>query len=445
MASTEDLRDYHTINDDSNKAIIQTLADSSGDVEASTVILCYTVGSSSKDIRKQLKSQLMPPLKKAATYLQLNTEGVLKEDLITSILRRIETLLMDLCGICGEYYSNSLHDAQSFNCLICNQGCHQPCYKEMQSVFDGMPETMKHAFQFICTKCYGDFSDDHSAAQKSKQSPVKEVNVTKQNEGDTEAGAGLVDTTEGTTDGTPEGNSSNITALNHHNADTDDQHNETSEDIPAVAICPAYKWGRCYNYESCEYRHPPRCWNWLSHGKCSYKKKCRYHHPPLCRNSLRERKCFNEGCKFFHVSKTLRRNAEDEQLKSSLHAPNYQAQHNQPQHHQSQVTVPPQPPPSHPPRPLLNYQTRPPYQPAAQVQHQPINRQDSRSNFSASDISFLAKTIKDLLSNDIGKEISEIKQRLNNQIPSKSVPQVISAETQPQPHLYSLQMIPRPQ
>jgi len=38
-----------------------------------------------------------------------------------------------------------------------------------------------------------------------------------------------------------------------------------------VKICPAYKWGRCPDYENCQYRHPPRCWKWLTHGKCSLK------------------------------------------------------------------------------------------------------------------------------------------------------------------------------
>ena len=156
-------------------------------------------------------------------------------------------------------------------------------------------------------------------------------------------------------------------------------------------------------------------------------------------------------CNYFHISKTQRFNREDEQLKTALHPTNYQAQRNHqaqlyqpPRHYERPTEMPPQQTFHHPPPP--NYQRRPPYQPAAGGQHQPVNHQQSRSNFSPTDISFLAKTIRDLLSNDLGKEIAEIKQRLNNQIPNQSAPnpQVINAQTQPQPNLYSLQMIPHP-
>ena len=132
---TADDRDYHTINDEANKVIIQELADNSRDPDISTVILSYRIGLHSKEIRKQVKAHNVPPLKKAAAYLGLAAEGVLKDNLVTSIICRIETLLKDLCAVCGEYYSNSLQEKPLFNCLICNQGCHHECYKEMQTVF----------------------------------------------------------------------------------------------------------------------------------------------------------------------------------------------------------------------------------------------------------------------------------------------------------------------
>ena len=72
---------------------------------------------------------------------------------------------------------------------------------------------------------------------------------------------------------------------------------------PAVPVCSTYKWGRCPNYEQCKFRHPPRCWNWLSAGKCRFNKKCKYHHPPLCKTSVQELKCFNENCMYFPCRK----------------------------------------------------------------------------------------------------------------------------------------------
>ena len=65
----------------------------------------------------------------------------------------------------------------------------------------------------------------------------------------------------------------------------------------------------------------------------------------------------------------------------------------------------------------------------------------SQPRLNREDLSFLVRTIKDLLKEDLGKEIQEIKQRLN-----PSVPLLQATNTQiQQPNLYSLQVVPPPQ
>ena len=415
-------KDYHTLNDEHNKAIITELSENCGDADVSAVIKCYIIGSSNKDIRKQLKSHFVNPLKQAATYLGLNTEGeakFLKEDLITYIIRRIETLLKDLCGVCGEYYNNTLQDEPPFTCLICTQGCHQPCYQEMKAVFDGVPDTMRSAFRFICTKCYGDFSDDHSAAKKPKQSPVKPKDEE-------------VVIREETPDATVDNDTTNPTIPIVGEV-------RSEEGTTQIVICPAYKWGRCPDYENCEFRHPPRCWNWLNTGKCSYKKKCKYHHPPLCRNSLREYQCFNSECKYFHIAKTQRYKIEDEQLKNSLQPSNYHAQtpqsaqgyHHQPPH---PISNQPRPPPQQQP----NYHS---HSANMHQQHHHQNVAPSQSSPSQPNMAFLLKAIKDI-KDELGKEIAGLTQRLDMQVHNASQPQTTTTNTmaqiQPIPNQYSL-------
>ena len=248
VEGSEEKADYHTVNDEANKAIIANLADACEDAEISTVIKSYTIGSPNLLIRKQLKVHLLPPLKKAATYLQLKIDGILKDDLVTSIIQKIETLLMDLCAVCGEYYSNSLQDQPLFKCLMCNQGCHHECYTEMQTLLQGVTENLRHAFHFICTRCYGEFDDNHSSlnptAEKKPKSPTKEKEPQ------------------------PE-------AITNDHQNQDDR--ETEEPRPAVTepkkpICPQYKYGRCMNYETCknQYDHPRRCRNMLMFRKCRF-------------------------------------------------------------------------------------------------------------------------------------------------------------------------------
>lgn len=403
--------DYHAANDQENKSIIQQLAEGCDDDDGKAVIKCYTIGSSNKDVRKQLKSHNVTPLTKAATYLGLNT-NLRKEELITSIIRRIETLLKDLCGACGEFYNNSLQDQPFFSCLICNQGCHEPCYRDMKEVFVTMAENLRHSFPFICTKCYGDFSDDHAKAAETRKSPVK----TKPRDEDIVSSA---ETHEGVVEEKGDDHDVLVTPTNPPTN---------------VEICPRYKWGRCPEYDTCEFRHPPRCWNWLEKGKCSYKAKCKYHHPPLCHDSLNNKQCFNGECKYFHLKRTLRYRIDDEHLRDSLHSSNYHNQNQQPrQMHQNQLpphasTLPHQQPQTYHAHPTSTRHEPPPSQPAP-----------SQSAINHSDMSFLLQTIKGI-KDDLGKEIAELKGNINARNETK--PQVTTNNTVPQtlapPNLYNI-------
>ena len=395
-------QDYHTINDTPNKAIIIELAESCGDEEIATVIKCYKIGSPINDIRKQLKKQYVQPLTKAAAFLGLSVEDEskpLKDTLISYIIRRIESLLMDLCGVCGEYFNNTLTDEPPFKCLLCSQGCHAPCFQEMATVFQDMPEAIKKSFQFICTKCYDDHNDDNTTATQPKKSPVKPSDN------------GIV------------GKEETIEGIIKHAAEPREpppvkppKNNNTEIDV-----CHAYKWGRCPNYEQCEYRHPPRCWNWLNDGKCSYKKKCKYHHPPLCRDSLREKQCFNAECRYFHLSKTQRYKRDDELLKSALTQASYAQQpphvRSTPQTENRHINNPHARPAGQPEHQHINNPSEMPPQPR-QHPSQLQNRANENPR-NPSEMSFLVqavKDIKDVLSKEIkellNKELVEMRQGL---------------------------------
>ena len=418
----EDVQDYHSLNDDDNKAIIQQLIEECEDEEITAVLRCYVIGKPPKDIRKQLKNNHnLGPLAKAAAFLKITTTNLKKEELITSIIRRMETLLKDLCGVCGEYYNNTLHDEPYFSCLICNQGCHQPCFEAVKTVMENMTENLRHSFPFVCTKCFGDFSDDHSAAPKAMKSPVKA------NPKDTVI-LGAEITHEEVTVGDPED-------ADESQVVTEDQVGEG--DTPTnVKICPRYKWGRCPEYDTCEFRHPPRCWKWLEHGKCSYKSKCKFHHPPLCHDSLNNKQCFNGECRFFHLKRTLRYKMDDEHLKDSLQSSNYHAQIHQP-HLSYQNRLQPQAVAFQPPTP----QTFHAHPSNTQHQPRPVQQMQNPSSINRSDMSFLLQTIKGI-KDELGKEIAELKGNLQARTRTEDKPQVITSNTVPQtlttPNLYNM-------
>ena len=399
MPGTEE-EDYHQINGQANKAILQQLIDNSDKETTAEILKCYRVGASDSDIRKAFYAFKVLPLKQAAGYLHIETEGKLKANIISEIITRVESLLMELCGVCSEYYHNTLEDKPLYSCILCNQGCHQSCYAAVHQTIQEMDPKFHKSLQFMCTSCLKTDEppkdETTKAVVKVKKSPTK-LPVQPSNEAVVDQGDQL-----------------------------DDEQIDEGEDGITIETCPSYKWGRCPNYEECSYRHPPRCWNWLRDGKCSYRKKCKYHHPPLCKYSKLERKCFNTECKYFHLTKTLRYNQEDEQLKGSLHAANYQSQHQnqQPPLHQTNSN----PQPAQPQQ--LNRQQAPPLQsqPTGNQyaqQTRPVGPNMQQGNPPQNIATFLVSIITPMINSikeEFRKEIADLKQTQNtNPVTSTAV------------------------
>ena len=131
---------------------------------------------------------------------------------------------------------------------------------------------------------------------------------------------------------------------------------------------------------------------------------------------------------------------EDEQLKNSLNASNYRAQNNQqPPIHQSPIL---------PQYPHSQHHAQQPSQPTVMTQQHVSSHgvgqppQHRQSSFSPSDLSFLVTGLKDVLKEDLGREIAKIKENLNvwqvqNAIRPQNITPVSMPQTQAVPNLYS--------
>ena len=427
MGSSGDQDTYHQLNDNHNKAIIQELIETCDDDDVSRIISCYSIGAPDKDIRSKLDKFTKHPHEKAAQFLKIATEGKKKQQLMNEIIITIESLLKELCPKCGEYYNVSLNDDPLFRCIKCHQGCHNQCFEEVHTIMSTLDDRIINSFHFMCASC----SEQNKVSKpesEAKKHDSKEVNKNKKQED--------LNTSIEDEDYPPSSHPrrpftvlpSQPISPSHprspsHPINPSQPSGPSQPPDPNVPVCPTYKWGRCPNYENCEYRHPPRCWNWLSAGKCRFK-KCKYHHPPLCRNSVREHKCLNENCKFFHLTKTLRHNADDEQLKSALHQNNYDMQPQRYEHHSSHDSHVANRAQNH--DALIQIANRSqnydgndhPPQPRAHVQPNNPNCENRTNNqnegpLSANNMAFLVKTITDLLREDLKKELSEVKYQVN--------------------------------
>ena len=305
---TNDGGGYHAACDNDNREILEQLAKESNDVDISNSIACYSIGLQDSEIRKKLEKLTLPPLKKTATYLGLIVDGEqrkLKDDIITEIIKRIETLLKDLCAVCGEYYNNKLNSTPSFKCLICQQGCHQSCFGEMNTALAEVNKEMKNSFHFICTRCYSTFSHDNETAAKEIASPVKQV---PQPAGDQHAPQPPPH---------PPADQPNPPAAQQ--AQPQPPAAQQMPDNTQSEVCKRYRRRECphgasgknlINGKPCAYQHPRRCRRYCHNGThpkygCT-KQNCENLHPMLCKYSVRNRVCTNLDCRFVHLKFTRR-------------------------------------------------------------------------------------------------------------------------------------------
>ena len=435
------MADYHQANDDQNKAILQKVKDDSQDPEITAIIGCYTIGAKGTDIRKLLNKHKIDPLKKSAVYLGIYPKGDTqkgKPAIITDIIRRLNSLLMDLCGVCGDYFHTELNETPLFKCLICHQGCHTKCFQPIDTMFRQLDATHRRAIQFICTSCHSDHNEDEEDTEITVNAPKVKKSPSK-----AEPAAKVPDSVaaeEQRSDNNDHSKDPDHFEIHTHPPPLDDSSNIK------VQVCPRYRWGRCPEFETCEFRHPPRCWSWLETGRCSYKAKCRYHHPPLCDDSLNNRQCFNAECRYFHLKRTLRHRMEDEHLKDSLHAANYHTQMQQSQssptaaHYSDQPHIvhaqqnnsahqnqPSQPHIFHAQQTIPVHQSKPPQPPQAP------------SGLNRHDMSFLLQTIRGI-KDELGREIAELKGNINAQ----NRPQITTTNSVPQPVITTPNSVPQP-
>ena len=303
------MADYHEANDTANKEILQKLSERCDDAEVAAVLSCYTIGATGADIRKELNKHKLPQLKKAANFLSVLADGDTqkkKAQIIVDIMSKLNILLKDVCGVCGDYYSNDLEDHPAFSCLICRQGCHDKCFGPVSTLFRGLDANYRKSMQFVCTTCYSDHTpDDEEIVLNAKKSPMKAKPPTQEElvEEDKEEETLPPDIAPKIPNKEEEFKQTPGTEPHPINVNP-----PPADNPPKKPMCPQYEHGRCMNYETCKsvYDHPRRCRNMLTFGKCRFGNRCIYHHPKICSDSLYQKKCTNLDCKFFHLRYTQR-------------------------------------------------------------------------------------------------------------------------------------------
>ena len=303
---------YHEQCDQKNKEILIDLADNSPNESTKEIILSYDVDKDESEIYKAMDKKYKGQLAEAADYLRIDVTQMLKDDIIKSILSKLNASLLEFCGKCSIYYHVNI-DAEAITICACGQHCHYACYKDLGDVFKNYPGVV-----FKCSHCSDiarntkqrktakSSTELTKAAEESKQPKEKS-----QQENDSEP-APIV-----------EKPGFKVKVVESFNLEfLQARYPQTSYDT-----CEQYKRFNCphgknglteVNGEICNKLHPKKCFRWIGAGKdevrgCTKGSECSYYHPILCRNSLRYRKCTNPQCTFSHLKGTKRYNTKDDE------------------------------------------------------------------------------------------------------------------------------------
>ena len=346
-----------------------------------------------------------------------------KAELANQIIDFVKKTVPHLCQTCDTNYapyidnrSDGEDDDPAVTCFLCEVPAHAACIK-------GNSINHNQGIVYLCSTCYSSKGkseaiitdktgipkqdptvDEDSDSDESEITPYQKPTV----EEKSSKAEKLMIKTKKLTKKRHSKSSQHI--MRHSETEEDDTSSESEE---PSNLCPEYKWGKCHQFNTCPYDHPPRCWSWLQHGKCPYKKKCRYNHPPLCRYSRRERQCYNIDCKFFHLYGTKRN--KDEQQPSDRRRMNSgsdnQNQRSQARAHERSAQD-------------INLNQR---------QSAPTSNSNSDNDRECSpEMTFLVKMIKEL-KEELQKDISDIRNDMN-----KNVTQEENQSTQnvaPQSHV----------
>ena len=250
-----------------------------------------------------------------------------RDDIAKQIVVRIQNLLPDECGFCGDRYKLGITEKPSLQCDRCGQSAHKPCILDMLNKrINTAPieseEELSHEFVwelinplkfpgmvYLCKACEG--SNSYINQQVASPEPVSTMVESQEQSAQAPVESDSNTIREG-------GTISEIT-VDSRNRDRDEHEDERNSNSDQnqnrkPIVCKFFKRNSCRHGpkgDECKYAHPEICKKFIQHGTrqpqgCTKGSKCEHMHPQMCMSSLRRGKCLNKSCKFRHVKGTVR-------------------------------------------------------------------------------------------------------------------------------------------
>ena len=292
-----------------NQQILHQLLSEAPNDAVKKVIKLYNYDNEGTVIYKDMLKSAKKDLQSTAEFLlQIQIEEQVKSKLVSAIIKRIDSLLLEQCQKCENFYKIDREDVPTITCQNCGQGVHEPCYKDLSRTISAYPGIV-----YICANCISPGSKSSTQSQPNEEN----IQLTQNSQSDQENVQIHLP---------PRPNPDNQESHSQLPFSPDDENNDRP-------LCQLYKRGACppgitglrkINGRICNSAHPKRCQKWCQYGDdqemgCSEGRDCERFHPILCKFSLKFKLCTNRSCKFNHVKGTrrYRPRAEDQQAEQN--------------------------------------------------------------------------------------------------------------------------------
>ena len=281
--------------------------------EVKDCLRAYKLNHQTKMLEAAFNKFNKDTLIKTLDFLNVTSDNIIKykkQRIVTELICRIENLLLDQCGICGNQFATELNEKLLLQCKLCGQNAHLACLKTLlgesyheeltsEDVLRLINPLKLDGLHYLCSSCSKSTipSDDG----KIEGSKSQEMGGNSKDKGEVVVTSQRQQT---------EGIDQSLKELDPSTHEEDDKPWRERNDLCNLFLqskCPFGITGKkCNNF------HPKVCNPYRKNGShpkygCRKGNACTFYHPDICPNSMKSHTCLNQECAYrWHLPRTVR-------------------------------------------------------------------------------------------------------------------------------------------
>ena len=311
-------------------------ADIDDNKEVRDCLRAYKLNSQTKTLEASFKKFNKGVLIKTLIFLNVKNDisNYNRGKVVTELICRIQNLLLDECGMCGEQYATAMDEKLLLQCKLCGQNAHLKCLKTLlgekfhddltSDCVSNLINPLKlDGLHYLCGSCSSSTIPSQDIGESHITKKLSTVNL------DNEEQSGQHD--KGLKNSPAHGDNDNSLHEGLGDLATHEEKDKPWRD--RTDLCTLFLQAKCphgITGKQCKNFHPHVCNRYRKNGNhhkygCSKGNACTFYHPNICPNSLKSHRCLNNECGYrWHLPRTIRvANTQSRYLKSRHYSNNY--------------------------------------------------------------------------------------------------------------------------